>query len=134
MPAFDWREVIAAFKFPPTTTSTSFVLRRSYDDFANLQGIDELARKMVEKKKDIAYLNVYLLVKLKLILPVATTSVERVFSSMNFVKDKLYNWMSDDRLNSYLMAYIEYDVFDKVGDEAIMQYFQEMKYRRMILY
>ncbi|THU71260.1 hypothetical protein C4D60_Mb08t33680 [Musa balbisiana] len=25
-----WREVIAAFKFPPTTTSASFVLRRYY--------------------------------------------------------------------------------------------------------
>ncbi|WOK97614.1 hypothetical protein Cni_G06322 [Canna indica] len=102
--------------------------------FYPLEFADELARKMIEKKKDIAYPNVYLLVKLTLILSVATASVERVFSSMNFVKDNLRNRMSDDWLNSCLMAYIEHDVFDKVEDETIMQYFQEMKPRRMTLY
>lgn len=39
---------------------------RNDDDFANLKGVSQLAQKMVEKKKDIAYPKVYLLVNYRL--------------------------------------------------------------------
>ena len=60
---------------------------RSNDQFSQLKGISDLARKMVETKKHIVYPLVCLLVTLALILPIATTTVERTFSTMNIVKN-----------------------------------------------
>ncbi len=54
-----------------------------------------LAKKLVETKKNIVYLLVYLLVELSLILPVTTATVERAFSAMKFVKNRLHNRMGD---------------------------------------
>jgi hypothetical protein len=45
------------------------------------------------------YPYVYKLLKLVLVLPVATASVEKVFSAMNYVKNKLRNRMKDQLLN-----------------------------------
>ena len=42
-----------------------------------------------------------------LILPVATASVERVFSTMNYVKNKKSNKMGDEYLNNCLVTFIE---------------------------
>ncbi|XP_049405062.1 uncharacterized protein LOC125868465 [Solanum stenotomum] len=59
--------------------------------FLNLKGIKDLAKVMIETKLDQSWLLVYLLVKLNLIIPVATASVERAFSSMKYIKnDFLY--------------------------------------------
>ncbi|KAK4270892.1 hypothetical protein QN277_019658 [Acacia crassicarpa] len=102
-------------------------------DFVNLQTISDLALKMVEKRKDIVYPLIYLLIKLTLVLPISTASVEQVFSAMTFVKDKLRSLISDDWFNSCMLTYVERDIFDKIDDEDIMQYFQGMKNRRMIL-
>uniref|UniRef100_A0A453RFG7 HAT C-terminal dimerisation domain-containing protein n=1 Tax=Aegilops tauschii subsp. strangulata TaxID=200361 RepID=A0A453RFG7_AEGTS len=57
---------------------------------------------LVEKNKHEQYYIVYKLLKLVLILPVATASVERVFSSMNYLKNKLRSKMGDDYLNNCL--------------------------------
>ncbi|XP_024041997.1 zinc finger MYM-type protein 1 [Citrus clementina] len=62
---------------------------RSSAEFSELKGIGELARTMVKTKKDKVYPLVYQLVTLALILPVPTATVERVFSAMNFVKNRL---------------------------------------------
>ena len=67
----------------------------SNDAFLELKGIGDLARKMVETKKDILYPFVYLLVKLVLILPIATATVERIFLAMKYVKNQLRNQMGD---------------------------------------
>ncbi|CAN6542063.1 unnamed protein product [Malus baccata var. baccata] len=66
----------------------------SNSEFADLKGISDLAQKMVGTKKDHTYPLVYLLLTLALILPVATASVERVFSAMNIVKNTLRNRMA----------------------------------------
>jgi hypothetical protein len=50
---------------------------------------------MVEMKKNILYPLVYSLVTLSLILPVAIATVERAFSVMNIVKNRLHNRMGD---------------------------------------
>ena len=55
--------------------------------------------------------------ELVLILPVATASVERVFSSMNYVKNKLRNKMSDDYLNNCMVTFVEREFFKEVKDE-----------------
>ncbi|XP_078178591.1 uncharacterized protein LOC144572793 [Carex rostrata] len=103
---------------------------KSNSDFLELRGLVELSQKLVEKKKHIVYPLVYKLVKLTLILPVATASVERVFSAMNVVKNDSRNSMGDQWLNDCLVTYIERDLFKGVNNERIMQRFQHMKNRR----
>jgi hypothetical protein len=68
---------------------------RSSDEYAILKGIGQLAEKLIKTKKDVVYPLVYLLVTLSLIILVATTTVERAFSAMNIVKNRLYNRMGD---------------------------------------
>jgi hypothetical protein len=67
--------------------------------------------KLVQTNRHNVYDLIYLLLKLVLILPVATTSVERAFSTMNFVKNKLRNRMNDGLLDDCLVTFIERDVF-----------------------
>ena len=64
---------------------------RSSNEFLDLKGICDIARKLIETKKDIVYPLVYLLPKLVLILPVATATVERSFSVMKYIKNRLRN-------------------------------------------
>ncbi|XP_048439401.1 uncharacterized protein LOC103953144 [Pyrus x bretschneideri] len=60
---------------------------RSDNDFSQLRGINELAKKMVEKGLHRTFAYVYLLIQLALVLPVAIASVEGAFSVMNIIKD-----------------------------------------------
>jgi len=52
---------------------------RSDDEFSNIEGIANLVEKMIKTKKNLIFLLVYMLIKLSLLLPTATTIVERVF-------------------------------------------------------
>lgn len=88
---------------------------------------------MVEKDKHNVYSLVYSLVKLSLILPVATATVETVFSGMNLIKTSLRNRMGDEFMNDCLVTYIERDIFKTVNVEKIMLRFQNMKNRRGVL-
>lgn len=103
---------------------------RSNIEFSSLKGITDLAEKMVQRRKDETYPLVYLLLTLALILPVATASVERVFSAMNIVKTRLRNRMGDQLMNDCLISYIEKDIFVSIDDEVIMNRFQNMRPRR----
>ena len=78
-----------------------------------LKDVGELSLKLVELKKHTTFDLVYLLIKLVLILPVAMTSVERTFSAMTYVKNKLCNSIGDQFLNDCLVTYVENDVFSK---------------------
>ncbi|KAK9706919.1 hypothetical protein RND81_07G160600 [Saponaria officinalis] len=113
---------------------TFIVDMRRDERFFYLKGIVDLSRKMVETKKHNVYPEVYLLLKLSLLLPVATATVERAFSAMNFIKNDLRNKMGDDFLNDCMVTYIENDVFASLSNEAIMRRFQNMKSRRQQLY
>ena len=84
-------------------------------------------------KKYRVYPLVYLLVKLILLLLVATTTVERVFSAMKIIKIQLCNRLRDDLMNDCLMTYIEKDIFETIDNEDIIQRFQSMKSRRGLL-
>ncbi|XP_065627293.1 uncharacterized protein LOC136066605 [Quercus suber] len=102
----------------------------SNDEFLELKGIGDLARKMVETKKDVIYPLVYLLVKLVLILPIATATVERSFSAMKYIKNELRNRREDQWLNNFLTVYIEKNIARRIDNESIMQRFQNMKPHR----
>ena len=97
---------------------------------SNLLGIGDLAQKMVEMKKHVVYPLVYLLVTLALILPVAIAIVERAFSAMKIVKNRLRNRMGDQWMTNNLIVYIEKDIFNYINNDVIMQRFQNMKSRR----
>ncbi|CAN6580202.1 unnamed protein product [Malus baccata var. baccata] len=102
----------------------------SSSDFSQLEGIGDLAKKMVETRMHQVFNYVYLLITLSLVLLVATASVERAFSVMNIVKGPLRNKMGDQWLSDSLLVYIERDIFACIENEAIMLRFQNMKLRR----
>jgi hypothetical protein len=58
---------------------------RKDDMFKGLNNLVDISIKLVETKRDKVYHSLYMLIKLVLLLPVATTSVERVFSAMTFL-------------------------------------------------
>ncbi|XP_059306216.1 uncharacterized protein LOC132057608 [Lycium ferocissimum] len=59
--------------------------------FSNLKGLCNLSKILVETKKHGTYPLVFRLVKFALLLPVATATVERVFSAMKLIKTDLRN-------------------------------------------
>ncbi|XP_062102861.1 uncharacterized protein LOC133813724 [Humulus lupulus] len=89
-----------------------------------LKGIADLSKRLVETNKHEVYPLVYLLIKLALTLPVATTSVERAFSAMNIVKNQMRNKMGDEWLNDSLTVYLEKDIFNTIDNETIIHRFQ----------
>ncbi|PWZ41132.1 Zinc finger MYM-type protein 1 [Zea mays] len=74
---------------------------RNDENFKNLKGLAELSMMLVKTDKILRYDIVYKLLKLVLVLPVATAGVERIFSSMNYIKkqakkqdgSKILEWM-----------------------------------------
>ena len=99
------------------------------EEFSAFRRIGQLVEKMVEMKKNVSYPLVYSLVILALILLVATTTVERAFSTMNIIKNQLRNQIGDQWINDCLVTYIEKDIFKIIKCEEIMQWFQNMKNR-----
>ncbi|PKU82550.1 hypothetical protein MA16_Dca026095 [Dendrobium catenatum] len=76
---------------------------------------------MVETRKNDIFPLVFLLIKLALILPIATATVERAFSAMNIIKNRLRNRMGDSWMNDCLLTYIEKDIFNSVDNDLIVQ-------------
>ncbi|CAM8920402.1 unnamed protein product [Rhodiola kirilowii] len=103
---------------------------RENEKFSTLQDMGEVARKMAKIGYHTAFPLVYRIIELVLVLPVATSTVERAFSAMKIVKTDLRNKIGDDFLTNCLVCYIEKDVFKSIDNEAIMQYFQNMKTRK----
>ena len=102
---------------------------RNNDLFLELQGVSELAEKLVSTRKHETYPLIYLLMKLALTLPIATAIVERSFSTIKYINE-LRNQMGDQWMNDCLIMYIEKDVACSINNETIMQRFQNMKTRR----
>jgi len=75
---------------------------RRDERFKNLKNLRELSVMLVSTKRHEQYYVVYKLLKLVLILPIATASVGRVFSTMNYVKNKQRNKMGDEYFEQLL--------------------------------
>jgi hypothetical protein len=103
---------------------------RADDRFSGINNICELSQKMVETRKHICYPLVYRLLKLALVLPVATATVERCFSTMRIVKTYLRNRLSDDALKYNLICYVEKEEMRKVTNDVIIERFEAMDERR----
>ena len=85
---------------------------------------------MVKTGRHRAYPLVYKLLKLALILPVSTATVERCFSKLKLVKTNLCNKMGDDFLNDALLCNVENEALMKVKYEEVMERFTKMRIRR----
>ncbi|XP_021747613.1 uncharacterized protein LOC110713478 [Chenopodium quinoa] len=130
--SFDKRKLVQLAKFYPDEFSSSELLFfehslenfivdvRNDERFWNLKSLSELSTKLVETGMFETHDRVYLLLKLVLIIPVATASVERVFSGMTQVKDKLRNSMGDQMLNDCLITHLERDLFYNVSMDDIV--------------
>ncbi|XP_076910807.1 uncharacterized protein LOC143568566 [Bidens hawaiensis] len=99
-------------------------------NFANLKTIADLSKMMVKTRKHLSYHLVYRLLKLALVLPVATASVEISFSAMKRIKSSLRNRISDDFLNACVICAVEVDKLVNVTNEDVIERFQKMKTRR----
>jgi len=99
-------------------------------EFSNIQDIGNLAKLLIASGRDKSFPLVFRLIELVLILPVATASVERVFSAMKFIKNDLRNRMGDEWLNDLMVVYTEREVFKQIDNEPILQRFQKMATRR----
>ncbi|XP_023767969.1 uncharacterized protein LOC111916538 [Lactuca sativa] len=94
--------------------------------FTHLKGIPDLSRLMVSIGKHRSYPLVYKLLKLALILLVATASVERCFSKMKLLKTDLRKKIGDDLMNDALLCNVEIEAHAKVENEKVMEWFQKM--------
>jgi hypothetical protein len=129
-------------RFYPNDFSSSDLLRlemqldnyiddmRRQDSFQGINNLVNLSMKLVETNRHNIYDLVYLLLKLVLILPVATTSVKRAFSMMNFINNRLRNRMNDGLLNDCLIIFIERDILLNMEEEDIISSFMPIRQRR----
>ena len=84
----------------------------------------------METNRHNVYDLVYLLLKMVLLLPVATASVERAFSGMDFVKTKRRNKMSDTLLDDCLVTFMERDILKDVDEDDVIKTFMAIRNRR----
>ena len=104
------------------------VMKRSID-FLGCDSLTDLALKLVQTRQHLIFPLVYRLITLALTLPVATASVERVFSAMNIIKSDLRNKIGDDWLNDLMICYVEKEIFAKIDDKRVMLRFHSFKNR-----
>jgi hypothetical protein len=97
------------------------------ENFKKLKGLAELPIMLVKIDKILRYDIVYKLLKLVLVLPVATDGVEMICSSVNYIKNKLRSKMGQKFLNGC------FEFFLQVKDEDIIAQFQSMKDRKVRL-
>ncbi|XP_022873283.1 uncharacterized protein LOC111392227 [Olea europaea var. sylvestris] len=105
--AFDKNKLLRLAQFYPLDFNSEklLLLRLQLDKFLLLVRMDEaffnlnsifcVAQKLIETGSSCYFPLVYRLLTLTLILPVATTSIERVFSGINLINSDLRNKMGD---------------------------------------
>ncbi|KAK9697958.1 hypothetical protein RND81_08G072800 [Saponaria officinalis] len=143
--AFDKLKLCRLAEFYPADFSSTdlrrleFQLDHFIDDmwkdviFKIVQDLGHLSTMHVSTNKHSSYQLVYLLLRLVLILPLEIASVERVFSLMTYVKNKLRNSMCDELLNDSLVTFIERDFFSIFVNDDIINRFQNLRTRRNLL-
>ena len=83
---------------------------RRHPALQNVSTISELYQELMKTEKSMIYSLVDKLIRLVLILPISTATMERAFSAMKIVKTKLRNKIEGDYLGSYMIIYIEKEI------------------------
>lgn len=60
---------------------------------------------------------------LALVLLMATTTMEKAFSTITYIKNHLRDQIGDQWLNHNLIAYIEKDICDKIENDVINEHY-----------
>ena len=94
--------------------------------FAQVATISELGKLMVDTNKNLSLPLVYRLLKLVLVLPIATASVERCFSVVKIVKTDLRNRIGDGFMNDCVICFVEQEFLDAIPNDDIIVRFQNM--------
>jgi len=102
-------------------------------EFFGCTELSKVAEIMVKTTMNTSYPLVYWLVELTLILPVATASVERVFSAMALLKTDLRSKIGDEWLNDLMICYVEKEIFRSISSDKIIYRFEDMKKRRRLV-
>ena len=102
-----------------------------HPDFKKLPSISELCQWLVKTRKSLFYPYIYRLITLVLTLPVSTATIERAFSTMNIIKNRLHNKMEDDFLMDSMILYIEKEIAAKFGTKSIIDDFRDLKEHRV---
>jgi hypothetical protein len=106
---------------------------RRLEEFKACYDLASLSKIMVQLEIHIMFPLMYHLIELALLLPVATTMVERVFSAMKIIKTELNNKMIGGWLNDLMMCYIEKEIYKGLDLQQIKKAFQNKKTRQMQL-
>jgi len=103
--------------------------------FSGLSTITELAKLIADTKKHLTFPLVYRLLKLVLVLPVATTSLERCFSAMKIVKILSRNRIGNKFMNDRIICFVEPAFLATIPDKVKIDHFQKMenRNRKMLL-
>jgi hypothetical protein len=81
---------------------------------------------MVGTNKHLSFPLVYRLLKLVLVLPIATVSVERIFSAVKIVKTDLRNRIGEGFMNDCVISFVEQEFLHAIPNEDIIVRFQNM--------
>jgi hypothetical protein len=103
---------------------------RRLKEFTAYYDLASLSKTMVQLERHIVFSLVYRIIELALLLLVATTSVERVFSAMKIIKTELRNKITDSWLNDLMVCYIKREIYKGLV-EQIKKAFQSKKNRQM---
>ncbi|KAJ1299119.1 hypothetical protein BS78_01G507100 [Paspalum vaginatum] len=106
---------------------------RRHTAFSTCTDLASLASKTIQTEKHMVFPLVYRLIKLALILPLSTTSVERAFSAMKIIQTKLRNKIDDNWFNDLLVCYIDKEIFKELDESTTLRRFQGIKNRRLNL-
>ena len=90
----------------------------------------KISIKLVAKQKHDLCGTVFLILKLALILPMITATVERVFSRLSLVKNQTRNCMCDEQLYDCLVTFIERGIFSNISEDDIIHTFVAMRKRK----
>ena len=74
---------------------------------------------------------IYRLICLVLTLHVATATTERVFSSMNIIKNKLRNKIEGEFLGDFMVLHIEKEYADSISNDFVINKFEVSGTRRV---
>lgn len=91
---------------------------------ANITKNESAMKYLQECNKEI-FPNIYKLLKILVTLPVTTSTVERSFSTLKYLKNYLRNSISEERLNGLAMLYIYRNI--SVTEDEIFKILQQQK-------
>jgi hypothetical protein len=103
-------------------------VKNFHDDsrFLDINGIGDLCRKLIETKKHTTFPLMFILLRLTMILPVATATMEHAFSAMKYINSNLCNRTGDGFSYDCMISYAEANVFQMIGTITIMSNYQGM--------